>query len=112
MTAATIANTPKIDPDEALWDRARGLLAEEATERAVLLEDAPEGVRLYVERHAPAYAAMLIAEDEELEAMYDEAHARLAMAFGDSLPHNLDPSSHIVALAAPIVVHAALEARQ
>jgi hypothetical protein len=99
----------KIDPDEALWDRARDMLADELGIEARDVMD--DGARMYVERHAPAYAAMLIAEDEELEAMYDEAHARLAMAFGDSLPHNLDPSSHIVALAAPIVVHAALEAR-
>lgn len=107
---ASLANTPKIDPDEALWDKARGLLAEEVGIGARDVMD--DGARMYVENHAPAYAAMLIAEDEELEAMYDEAHARLAMAFGDSLPPNLDPSSHIVALAAPIVVHAALEARQ
>jgi hypothetical protein len=111
MNAAAMANTPKIDPDEALWDKARGMLAEEVSNGDPRFAVTDEDARLWIERHAPAYAASLIREDEDLEAMYDEAHARLAMAFGDSLPHNLDPSSHIVALAAPIVVHAALEAR-
>jgi hypothetical protein len=50
--------------------------------------------------------------DIELERLYDEAHRRLEAAFGDALPKlRQEPSHYLIALAAPVVVHAALEAR-
>ena len=98
-----------IDPDLALWDKARDLLADELGIGAHEVMDS--GARMYVENHAPAYAAMLIAEDDELEALYDEAHRSLGSAFDEVLPVSLDTCHYIAALAAPVVVHAALEAR-
>jgi hypothetical protein len=105
-----MATGTRIDPDEALWDKARGMLADELGE---LPSQVGETDRHYIEQHAPAYAAMLIREDEDLEAMYDEAHQRLLAAFTGTLPPLvLDPLHYLVTLAAPIVVHAALEARR
>ncbi len=102
------AAQPIIDPDLALWDKARGLLA---AELGVPPSDIVADVdRHYVEQHAPAYAAMLLHEDDALEALYDEAHQRLALAFADALPKQFEPSHMLIAMAAPIVVHAALEA--
>jgi hypothetical protein len=99
-----------IDPDLALWDKARDLLADELGIGAHEVMDS--GARMYVENHAPAYAAMLIAEDEELEALYDEAHRRLDLAAANAMSPAVDDAGRrMIALAAPIVVHAALEAR-
>jgi hypothetical protein len=103
----------RIDPDEALWDKARGMLADELNQSGPQRSPAwlPEDERAYVEENAPAYAAALIREDEELEALYDEALLRLCLAFADAPPPAIILSHHLIYTAAPIVVHAALEAR-
>jgi hypothetical protein len=107
----TVNATPN-DPDLALWERARGMLAEEIGYVAGEPGFKDEGDRAYIEQHAPAYAAALVAEEEEDEALYDEAHRRLAMAAANTMSTVADDTVRLLlALAAPVVVHAALESR-
>jgi hypothetical protein len=102
------ARAAPIDPDEALWDKARSMLAQEL---GVGPGEVSAADRHYIEMHAPAYAADLLREDDELEGLYDEAHRRLVLAFSDALPPRQDPNHYLIALAAPVVVHAVLQDR-
>jgi hypothetical protein len=105
-----MATGTRTDPDEALWDKARGMLADElGIDPGALVADTD---RHYIEVHAPAVAAALLRADDELEGLYDEAHRRLELAFSDALPPRGEHPGHfLIALAAPVVVHAVLEAR-
>lgn len=108
MSAAVV---PSRDADEALWDKARAMLADElGVAPGAIVADSD---RQYIEQHAAVYAAMLIAEDDELEAIYDTACADIekALARAGEFHGHLANVRGLVAALAPVVVHAVLEAR-